>query len=98
MERSPLTVYPHTRLGRAYEVFQKLGLRHLPVIRSNGSIVGILTRKNLQTYLLERNSALARIQAVFRGKLARIRRSIALKKLHASKEAEKSSGPAKKDQ
>ena len=99
MERSPLTVYPHTRLGRAYEVFQKLGLRHLPVIRSNGSIVGILTRKNLQTYLLERNSSLARIQAVFRGKLARIRRGIALKKLHTSNEAEEnSSAPAKKDQ
>merc|ERR1711991_1301825 len=34
MERSPLTVYPHTRLGRAYEIFQKLGLRHMPVIKT----------------------------------------------------------------
>ena len=29
MERSPLSVYPHTRLGRAYEVFQKMQLRQL---------------------------------------------------------------------
>ncbi len=85
MERSPLTVYPHTRLGRAYEVFQKLGLRHMPVIKTNGCIVGILTRKNLQTYLLHKNASLARIQAVFRGKLARIRRRLALEKLHAKK-------------
>ena len=48
-------------------------------------IVGILTRKNLQTYLLHKNASLARIQAVFRGKLARIRRRLALEKLHAKK-------------
>jgi len=84
MERSPLTVYPHTRLGRAYEVFQKLGLRHMPVVKTNGCIAGIITRKNLQTYLLHSNASLARIQAVFRGKLARIRRKIGLQKLNGN--------------
>jgi hypothetical protein len=29
-DRGPLTVHPHTTVARAYMVFRKLGLRHLP--------------------------------------------------------------------
>ena len=51
-DRSPLTVYPNTRLSRAYSVFQKLGMRHLPVVNEVGEVQGIITRKNLMHYLL----------------------------------------------
>ena len=51
-DRSPLTVFPNTRLSRAYTVFQKLGMRHLPVCDTNGEVVGMITRKNLMHYLL----------------------------------------------
>ena len=59
--------------------------------KTNGCIVGILTLKNLQTYLLHKNASLARIQAVFRVKLARIRRRLALQKLHAKQTFRKDS-------
>jgi chloride channel 7 len=85
MERSPLSVYPHTRLGRAYEVFQKMQLRHLTVTNKSGHIVGMLTRKNLQDYKIQKNASLAKIQAVMRGKLARIRTEKKLKSFRKQK-------------
>jgi CBS domain-containing protein len=68
-DRSPLTVFPNTRLSRAYTVFQKLGMRHLPVCNTSGEIVGILTRKNLMHYLLtdQKNVELMKIREVQRG-------------------------------
>ena len=38
-DRGPLTVHPHTTVARAYSVFRKLGLRHLPVIARNGKSI-----------------------------------------------------------
>ena len=73
MDRSPLTVHPHTRLGRAYEVFQKMGLRHLPVVKPDGTVLGILTRKNLQTFLLHENSMVSTVAGAIRGKVQRMR-------------------------
>lgn len=65
-DRSPLTVYPNTRLSRAYSVFQKLGMRHLPVVSEKGLVKGILTRKNLMHYLLtdQKNKELIKIKRV----------------------------------
>lgn len=51
-DRGPLTVHPHTTVARAYSVFRKLGLRHLPVIARNGDIAGMVTRKSLMLYKL----------------------------------------------
>jgi len=51
-DRSPLTVYPNTRLSRAYSLFQKLGMRHLTVVCDKGYVKGMITRKNLMHYLL----------------------------------------------
>jgi chloride channel 7 len=51
-DRSPISVYKNTRLSRAYNVFQKLGMRHLSVINEEGKIFGMITRKNLMTYLI----------------------------------------------
>lgn len=65
-DRSPLTVHPHTRIGRAYEVFRKLGMRHLPVVDLNGDAVGMLTRKDLMTYRLKENILITRVQALWR--------------------------------
>ena len=88
MERSPLSVYPHSRLGRAYEVFQKMQLRHLAVTNKSGVVVGMLTRKDLQDYLIQKNASLAKIQAVMRGKLARIRTNAKLKSFRKQKTIE----------
>ena len=65
-DRSPLTVHPHTRIGRAYEVFRKLGMRHLPVVNLDGDAVGMLTRKDLMTYRLKENILITRVQALWR--------------------------------
>jgi chloride channel 3/4/5 len=68
-DRSPLTVFPNTRLSRAYRVFQKLGMRHLPVCNNLGEVVGMLTRKNLMHYLLTDNkeTEIMKIKRVQRG-------------------------------
>ena len=34
-------------VSRAYRMFLSLGLRHLPVLDEDGSLAGILTRKDL---------------------------------------------------
>ena len=65
-DRSPLTVHPHTRIGRAYEVFRKLGMRHLPVVDLEGDAVGMITRKDLMTYRLKENILITRVQALWR--------------------------------
>lgn len=67
-DRSPLTVYTTTRLSRAYVVFRKLGMRHLPVIDNDGTVYGMLTRKNLMGYLLtdQRQKELIMIRRVQR--------------------------------
>jgi H+/Cl- antiporter ClcA len=49
-ERSPLSVLKTTTVSRAYEIFRKLGLRHLVVCGYNGRVEGILTRKDLMVY------------------------------------------------
>ena len=51
-DRNPLSVYKNTRLSRAYNLFQKLGMRHLPVTDDDSKIYGIITRKDLMTYLI----------------------------------------------
>ena len=65
-DRSPLTVYPNTRLSRAYSMFQKLGMRHLPVVSETGLVQGMITRKNLMAYLLteEKEQELIKIRNV----------------------------------
>ena len=68
-DRSPLTVYPNTRLSRAYSVFQKLGMRHLPVVSEKGIVQGMITRKNLMHYLLtdQKEQELIKVKRVQRG-------------------------------
>lgn len=63
-DRSPVTVYPHTRLNRAYNLFRKLGMRHLVVVDNSGCAVGMITRKELMAYLLtdQKNKELIKIR------------------------------------
>jgi chloride channel 7 len=82
-DRSPLTVYTTTRLSRAYIVFRKLGMRHLPVIDSDGTVYGMLTRKNLMGYLLtdQRQKELIMIKRVQRA----TRKFIAIRRIFVDK-------------
>jgi CBS domain-containing protein len=49
-DRSPLSVHATTTVARAYEVFTKLGLRHLVVLGHTGKVEGLVTRKDLMVY------------------------------------------------
>ena len=49
-ERSPLSVLKTTTVSRAYEIFRKLGLRHLVVCGNNGKVEGMITRKDLMVF------------------------------------------------
>merc|ERR1712139_322443 len=46
-DRTALSVQKDATLRRAFALFRTLGLRHLPVVNSDGSLCGILTRKEL---------------------------------------------------
>eukprot|EP00850_Spirogloea_muscicola_P007472 SM000038S14285 [mRNA] locus=s38:72646:80165:+ [translate_table: standard] len=47
MNHAPLAVRKECSAQRAYVIFRNLGLRHLPVVDSEGRVVGIITRKDL---------------------------------------------------
>ena len=49
-DRSPLAVTAMTTVARAYEMFRKLGLRHLMVLGGRGEVVGVITRKDLMVF------------------------------------------------
>jgi H+/Cl- antiporter ClcA len=51
-DRSPLTVTSNSTVSRAYEVFRKLGLRHLVVLGRDGTVIGMVTRKDLMLFKL----------------------------------------------
>jgi H+/Cl- antiporter ClcA len=51
-DRSPLTVTTNSTVSRAYEVFRKLGLRHLVVLGRDGGAAGMITRKDLMVFKL----------------------------------------------
>ena len=54
-DRSPITTYPHAKVARAFEVFRKLGMRHMCVVDQQGTLVGMLTRKDLMTFRINEN-------------------------------------------
>ena len=47
MDRAPLSVRPECPAERAHAAFVSLGLRHLPLTTAEGSVCGMLTRKDL---------------------------------------------------
>jgi len=77
-DRSPLSVDWGTTVARAYEVFTKLGLRHLVVLGHTGKVEGIVTRKDLMVYKMNEFKNvevywIRRMQAAIRHQLNSIR-------------------------
>ena len=72
-DRSPITVYSHTTVARTFEIFRKLGMRHLCVIDSSGLLAGIVTRKNLMQFKLDDHVCYNKARAVLRGWIVRHR-------------------------
>ncbi len=65
MDTGAVTVLESCPATQCFELFQKLGLRHLPVLDLAHEAVGIITRQELTTdfyvaSFLERTSSLAR--------------------------------------
>eukprot|EP01052_Picozoa_sp_SAG31_P084130 SAG31_NODE_44399_length_263_cov_0.615854_1_plen_76_part_10 len=57
---------PHAKVARAFEMFRKLGMRHLCVIDSDGCVVGMITRKDLMTYKITGKIMSPRTEALIR--------------------------------
>jgi chloride channel 7 len=72
-DRSPITVYTHSKVARAFDIFRKLGLRHMCVTDSEGMLKGILTRKSLMTYKLGDETKLKKVESFLRGWVVRWR-------------------------
>jgi chloride channel 7 len=66
-DRSPITTVPHAKVARAFDVFRKLGMRHMCVTDNEGMLVGIITRKDLMTFRLADNIRLHKAEALLRG-------------------------------
>ena len=54
MNRSVVKVDLHYSLDRAYTLFRTLGLRHLLVTDVTNRVIGIITRKDLMAFNIER--------------------------------------------
>lgn len=55
VDPSPFAVGELMPLGRVYRLFNEMGVRHLPVLREDRAIVGIITRKDLNGTSMERH-------------------------------------------
>ena len=73
-DRSPITTVPHAKVARAFEVFRKLGMRHMCVVDDRSNLVGIVTRKDLMTFKIAENIMTPRTEALIRGFLYRWRK------------------------
>mmetsp|Transcript_40539 Transcript_40539/g.63297 ORF Transcript_40539/g.63297 Transcript_40539/m.63297 type:complete len:872 (-) Transcript_40539:351-2966(-) len=54
MNSACFTVSETTPLSRAYDLFQQMSLRHLPVLDSHSRVVGMLARENLTKEMLHK--------------------------------------------
>jgi len=66
------------KVARAFEIFRKLGMRHLCVTSNTGNLVGIITRKDLMTFRLSDNIRLHKAEAMLRGWAGRWRAAQAI--------------------
>ncbi len=93
-DRSPLTVNPHTKVARAFEVFRKLGMRHLCVSDAENNLVGMVTRKDLMTYKIVDNIMTPRAEAVIRGWVYKFRARKAAEAAEAAATAQGAPNPS----
>ncbi|XP_033097754.1 chloride transport protein 6-like isoform X2 [Anneissia japonica] len=54
MTSCPYTILPESPVTKVFQLFRTMGLRHLPVVNSNGEILGMITRHNLTEEFLEK--------------------------------------------
>ena len=73
-DRSPITTVPHAKVARAFDIFRKLGMRHMCVVDSETHVVGILTRKDLMTYRIAEHIMPHRVEVMIRDWLYRWRK------------------------
>jgi hypothetical protein len=71
-DRSPITTVPHAKVARAFDIFRKLGMRHLCVIDVSHRLVGMLTRKDLMTYRVMENIIPPHIEGLIKAWLYRV--------------------------
>jgi CBS domain-containing protein len=49
MNPAPIMVTGKCPIARCYTLFRGMGIRHLPVVDDDHSVIGIITRKELMT-------------------------------------------------
>merc|ERR1712048_498535 len=57
VDRGAVVVRTETTLRRAYMLFRTMGLRHLPVLREDGTVAGMLTRASFAKATKESSNA-----------------------------------------
>jgi len=62
MNPSPYTVLHSATLPRIFRLFRGLGLRHLIVVNDNNEVVGMVTRKDLARYRMEKHLGSMRLR------------------------------------
>lgn len=58
MTRKPIYIAPTAKISEAIEILHELDIRHLPVV-DDGTLVGILSEKDVQAHVLPITSELA---------------------------------------
>jgi len=74
MDGSPLTVSAGTPLTRVYNLFNLIGVRHLPVLGEQMQLVGMITRKDTLPELIESKLASAEARAKWQAKREELKR------------------------
>jgi CBS domain-containing protein len=52
MRSSPVTIRPDTSVGEAMRVMRDHGIRHVPVIDSEGHVAGVLSMRDLMNWII----------------------------------------------
>jgi predicted transcriptional regulator len=52
MRSSPVTIRPDTSVGEAMRVMRDQGIRHVPVIDSEGHVAGVLSMRDLMNWII----------------------------------------------
>ncbi|CAG7629207.1 unnamed protein product [Allacma fusca] len=62
MNPAPYTALNNASMPRIFRLFRGLGLRHLVIVNDNNKVVGIVTRKDLARYRLEKHMGKMRLE------------------------------------
>lgn len=79
MSPTPYTIQAGATLSRVMHLFQRIGLRHLPVVDNRNNVVGMITRKDITHHALD--EALLRLHAQSTGTGANAAPSTAVQRL-----------------